>query len=131
MSFFSIRSPRIPVLIPVEIYLQERGSESITHSSLSGNIIKISRGGACIVVEKIILDGEHLFFTTQEKSENYLFLASADKEIASLDALGKSIWMDGFTFREKPSFKIGLQFLEEQKDFFNYCKKKLVRSSKI
>lgn len=125
MGFFSIRSQRIPVLIPVEIYLQNRNSANKTETHLSGNIVKISKGGACVVVEKIILDGEHLFFTTQEKAENYMFIAGADEQVAGLNALCKSVWMDGFTFKEKPSFKIGLQFLEEQKEFFIYCKKKL------
>ncbi len=131
MGFFSIRSQRIPVLIPVEIYLQNRISDNKTETCLFGNIVKISKGGACVVVEKIILDGDHLFFTTQEKSENYLVVAGAEENVADLNALCKSIWMDGFTYKEKPSFKIGLQFLEEQKEFFNYCKKKLVKADNV
>ena len=122
MVFFNLRSKRVAVEFPVRIYLQNKDSGKISNIYRSGTLVSISKGGGCLVVDKVILDGDHLFFNTQEQSDNYLVLKGNEELEDHLSALCTSIWMDGFTHKKRTSFKIGVKFIGDQKDLFTLCK---------
>ena len=75
MVLFKIRSPRVSVEIPIEIFLKDRKSGVLSKESLSGVLVQLSKGGARAIVSKVMLNGEHIFFSTQEKKP-FLFLYS-------------------------------------------------------
>ncbi len=122
MAFFKIRSARIQVEIPIHIFLQDRGTGILSTDYSCATIINISLNGACVTLDKMILNGKHLFFTTQEQAANHLFLRFSEADVP-FDISAKSIWMDGVSSEGKQYFKIGMRFTEQQKELFFQCKK--------
>jgi hypothetical protein len=125
MMFFKIRSPRVSVEIPISIFLKDRDSGVISRESLSGVLVQLSKGGARAVVSKVMLDGNHIFFSTLEHKRFYLYIPSfsiGNQGKYELNAI--SAWMDSCIFDGQPSFKIGMNFLDQQKELFALVKKK-------
>ena len=124
MGFFTTRSERISVEFTTHIHLQKKENSKISQNSHRGTIIKISKTGACVVVDKVVLDGQHLFFNAQQQAENWLYLnnlsLNADEEDDHL--IAEAIWMDTCTFNNKSAFKIGIRFIEEKKKLFTFLK---------
>lgn len=120
---FRFRSRRIHVDIPVSVSLQERDSERYLTGKSAGTIINISKGGVRLVVEQILFNGEHLFFTSQRDAGNYVVLLFEQVEEVECRYLCSSVWMDSYNYRGKQCFKIGLQFLVKEKVLYRYCKK--------
>lgn len=112
MGLFKRRSRRIQIERNVKIYLQNRVSCVLSSQSMPAVAINISKGGVCVVVEKMVLGGEHLFFSAQRGGENLLSIWGLTKENGALQA--SAVWMDSCYHRDKPAFKIGMQFQEEQ-----------------
>ncbi len=124
MSFFKIRSSRITVEIPVNIFLQERESGILSQVFIPGFLVNVSKTGACIVVSRVMLNGDHIFFTTQDRKQHYLYMPDVfvgDQK--KYDLLGVSIWMDGCTFKDKPSFKIGMKLFQHKEKLYTLLKK--------
>jgi hypothetical protein len=124
MDFFRIWAQRISMEIPVHVFLQNKTTGKISTQHANGTIVNLSKAGACVIFNKVILDGSHLFFTAQERAENNLYLTdfSIDEEVT--DVVATTVWMDGCTYHQRPSFKIGVRFLGEQKDLFTTIKNK-------
>ncbi len=125
MELFRLLSKRISLELPVNVFLQHKRTGKISQHHTTGTIVNLSKAGACVVFDKVILDGDHLFFTAQEQSENNLYLTdfSTDEEVVS-DVVATAVWMDGCTYHHKPSFKIGVKFLGAQKELFSTLKNK-------
>ena len=123
MPFFRLYSRRVEVEIPVVVNLYGKKSNKPITDPVPGTLINFSKYGSCLIVEKVIVDGEHLFFSAQKKSGNYLNVKGEIGEFAGLDVLCQSVWMDGLKYKEKSCFKIGLQFNDEQKSLYKLCKK--------
>lgn len=125
MGFFTTRSERISVEFTTHIHLQKKENSKISTHCHQGTVIKISKTGACVVVDKVVLDGQHLFFNAQEQAENWLYLnnfpSNIDEENDHLTA--EAIWMDTCTYNNKSAFKIGIRFTEEKKKLFAFLKK--------
>ena len=122
MGLFNFRRKRISVQLPAQIHLLERRSDTVSEDHHSGVIVSVSRGGACLVVEKVILGGEHIFFKTQDQGSHLLLIKAGVDEIVA-EAHCESIWMDSYTYRQKPSFRMGLKFLTDQKKLYTLCRK--------
>ncbi len=125
MALFRIRSPRINFEIPIKIYFLERNSGKLSQEYLPGFLLNLSRGGACIIVSKVMLEGKHIFFSTQNQKRYYLFFNdNAAENDEQIDIKGFSVWMDRCDFRGKHFFKIGLEFLRKQNELFKRLKKR-------
>lgn len=125
MVFFKMRSPRVSVEIPITIFLKDRDSGVLSKESLAGVLVQFSPRGARVVVKKVMLGGNHLFFSSQEQKSFYLCIPEfsvENQEGHELNAI--SVWMDGCVFDGNPSFKIGIKFLEHKKELFALVKKK-------
>lgn len=124
MGFFTTRSERISVEFTTHIHLQKKENAKISTNCHQGTIVKISKNGACVVVDKVVLDGQHLFFNAQKQAENWLYLnnfpLNIEEENDHLTA--EAIWMDTCTFNNKSAFKIGIRFIEEKKELFTFLK---------
>lgn len=116
MGLFKRRSRRIQIEHSVEIYLQNRDSYVCSPQGIPAVAINISKGGACVVVGKMVLDGEHLFFSAQRGGKNLLSLYGLTAENVSVQA--SAVWMDSCYYRDKTAFKMGVQFLEVQEKLF-------------
>lgn len=126
MKLFKKRKQRISVEIPIRISLQSKEDGSLSKNWQQGHIVTLSRDGASIIVEKVVLDGQHLFFAAQNQAEKFLFLenfndgnGSEQKQISA-----EAVWMDSCTINNTSAFKIGLRFTEEQSSLFESFKEK-------
>jgi hypothetical protein len=125
MGFFTTRSERISVELATQVHLQNKKNSRISANCHQGTIIKISKTGACVIVDKVVLDGEHLFFNAQQQSENWLYLNNLTLNLDGEDdhLTAEAIWMDTCSFNNRSAFKIGIRFTEEKKDLFSFLKK--------
>jgi len=125
MAFFKLRSQRISVEVPVKIFLKRKDSGKVTSDCRQASLIKISKGGACFLIDSMILEGSHIFFSTQENQENHILLkrddSVEDRENNKITA--HSVWMDSVTKDEKQAFKVGVKFTESQDELFAELKK--------
>ncbi len=108
------------------IYLKRKANGRISKSYQRGTVVSLSKTGASIVVDKMVLEGEHLFFNAQTQGDNLLYLSDLSLDIGGEieDLTAEAIWMDSCTYENKSAFKIGIRFTEEQKELFSYVKKK-------
>jgi hypothetical protein len=125
MGLFTTRSERISVEFTAQIYLQRKENAKISANYHKATVVKISKTGACVVVEKVVLDGQHLFFNAQQQAENWLYLNNFPLNINEENnhIVAEAIWMDTCNFNNTSAFKIGIRFTEEKKDLFTFLKK--------
>ncbi|MDJ0624140.1 MAG: hypothetical protein QNJ17_14315 [Desulfocapsaceae bacterium] len=126
MKLFKTRSQRISVDFAARIYLQDKEDGSLSNNWQQGQIVTISKDGASIIVDKIVLDGQHLFFSAQQQAEKLLYLSHLENETRDeqQQLTAEAIWMDSCTHNGKSAFKIGLRFTDDQKDLFESFKGK-------
>jgi hypothetical protein len=124
MDLFRLWSQRISIELPVHVFLQHKKTGKRSSHFAVGTIVNLSKDGACVIFNQVIVDGSHLFFTAQEQAENNLYLTdfSTDEDVS--DVTATAIWMDGCTYQQRPSFKIGVKFLGKQKELFSTLKDK-------
>lgn len=127
MKLFKKRSQRITVDVTTRIYLQDKEDGSLSQSWQEGQLITISKDGASIVVDKVVLDGQHLFFAAQQQADKLLCLNNSINEIIdeAPQLSAEAIWMDSCTFNGKSAFKIGLRFTGDQSELFEKLKRKI------
>lgn len=123
MRIYKFRDKRIRVGLEIEVSLQNRKSGSRAREHLPTMIINISQSGACIEIERVHLNGEHIFFTSMERGDNNLYLQGIPFKDGSIDLAATAVWMDKGV-GESRRFRIGMKFLEQQKELFNYLKSK-------
>ena len=123
MSIFAIRSRRIPLVLAVEMFLQSKKFGGVLSSESSPGILKsVSKKGASIICNKMMLDGKHIFFNTQPGTDTYLLITGLPEDFPVGSVLATTVWMDSCIYEERPSFKLGVQFLQEEKELFTYLK---------
>lgn len=125
MALFRWTSRRIHTDIRLKIYLKDKITGKLSNEYAEGIILNISKEGGCVSTGKMILDGMHLFFSTQEKKESLLYLS--DLELDAFDTqdgiTATSIWMDGFSDGSEKGFKLGVIFTQRQVELFAVVKK--------
>jgi len=119
---FTIRKRRINLALPVELFLQSKGRDVVSSESSCGVMSSLSKNGACIICKKVMLDGEHVFFTAQIGAERYILLNGLPDECPVSSVPAAAVWMDSCIHEDIPSFKIGINFLQEQEQLFSYLK---------
>ncbi len=123
MRLFTLRGRRITVEVPVQVALQKRKNSAVTIKRQHGVVTNISKSGACIVVQSVVVEGEHLFFSAQKDGDNYLYLAGLSMGSKDFSVSAKVISMDTCTRNNTNGFKLGVEFVNEQKELFDYLKK--------
>ncbi len=85
-------------------------------------VINFSPEGACLILSKMTISGIHLFFETLNNDSHYLLLYPEDRNDVDDQSviIARSVWMDSFEHMSKPAFKIGIRFLENQKELYNF-----------
>ncbi len=118
---FLFRSDRIQHDLIMSVGLQDVPTGESLPGLITTTVINFSPQGACLILPKLIINGKHLFFETLN-SDSYRLLLHLD----CLDVVedeptvaAQSIWMDSCEHLSKPAFKIGIQFLHNQKELYN------------
>ena len=125
MTVFSFRPTRIETALRIWLQLQDISSGQPLPHRTQATIINFSVQGACLAVANLLFDNTHLFYSTLDSDRYTLLLqfenSDDNKEFFSIAA--RSIWMDSCTFDGKPAFKIGIRFLQQQKEVFARIKR--------
>lgn len=126
MNVFPFRPLRIETSLPTFVQLQETSSGQPLSARASATIVNFSAVGASLVVSQLILDKLHLFYDTLDSDTCNLLLHNGETEESkeTFNISAKSVWMDSCDFNGKPAFKIGVTFLEQQKELFALIKKR-------
>ena len=109
--------------VPVQVALQRRKNSAVTIYQQHGVVTNFSKNGACIVVQSVVIEGEHLFFSAQRDGENYLYVTGISMGPEDVSVSAKAISMDTCTRNNTNGFKLGVEFVAEQKELFDYLKK--------
>ena len=126
MVSFSFRETRIEIQLPVWLRLQADSSQKLHPGKVEATIINVSKGGACLLTPKLLIEGKHLFFTTLNSSHTLLLQAHASlNELDDFNISARSVWMDSCEHLDQQFFKVGVSFTTPQKDFYESIKKHL------
>lgn len=91
---------------------------------LTTTVINFSPQGACLILPKLTINGKHLFYVTLN-SDSYNLLLHLEGRNGVEDEstiAARPIWMDSCEHMNKPAFKIGAQFLHNQKGLYKLLK---------
>lgn len=124
MATFPFRETRIESNIPIWLSLSQKNSIKERLEKVEATVINVSKGGACILTPKLLVEGTHLFFSTLN-SDNSLLLQPYDvpDTLEDFSLSARSVWMDSCQHLEKQVFMMGVCFLSPQKQFFDAVKK--------
>lgn len=121
LNWFFLKPPKIDGDLKVSIGLQDIHSGRIEPAICSGILTDCSEEGGCLLLSRLIVDGKHIFFSTLN-SERYHLVIGFD-QLASSEhqdgVVARSIWMDSRRRKDSTVFKMGIRFLNRQKDLFN------------
>lgn len=123
MVSFTFRNPRIETDIPVWLRLRENSTGKLHPGTLGASIVNISISGACLHIPKLLINGQHLFFSTLN-STHTLNLQPQDhnEHVTKFNIMAQSVWMDSFEHHTNLSFKVGVCFLTVEKKLFKTIK---------
>lgn len=123
MAPFPFRETRIESNLPIWLGLQAINSQKVHPGKTEATVINVSKGGACLLTPKLLVEGKHFFFSSLNSSYSLLLLPHE-----SVDTLGdfalsaRSVWMDSCQHLDQQFFKVGISFLSPQKQFFDAVK---------
>ena len=107
------RAKRISVELPVKVYLFDNKGKARIGDHLAGCIKDFSPLGAALIVDTILLNGKHLFYTCQDNPDIVLELvfelSGSPEEIITMPAV--PVWFDRDLDSDKKQFDVGLKFL--------------------
>ncbi|WP_458775810.1 hypothetical protein [Desulforhopalus sp. 52FAK] len=126
MVSFPFRETRITSNIPVWLRLQANSNLELHPGRIEAKIINVSKGGACLLTPKLLIEGKHLFFTTLNSSHNLLLQSHESMEtLGDFTLTAHSVWMDSCQHMNQHFFKVGVCFSAPQNHFFTTIKKHL------
>lgn len=107
------RAKRVPVELPVKVYLFDNKGKTRIGDPLAGCIRDFSPLGAALTVATILLNGKHLFYTCQDNPDIVLELAFELSGSPEEDIIVPAVpvWFDRDLGSEKKQFAVGLKFL--------------------
>ncbi len=124
MAPFPFKEPRVESRIPVWLELVENATQNIHPGKMGATIVNISQKGACLRLSRIIMEGTHLFFATLDNCTHTLLLSPCeDGELnEEIRVAARSVWMDSFNNEDGTYFKVGICFIQKQKNLFKTIK---------
>lgn len=121
---FLFRPHRIELHLMMRVGLQDMHTGIPLPGLITTTVINFSPQGACLVLPKLTINGNHLFYETLN-SDSYnllLYPEGRDGFDEELMIAARSIWMDTCEHMDKPAFKIGIHFLHDQKELYKLLK---------
>jgi hypothetical protein len=122
MVRFFFRSDRIERKLIMNVGLQDMHTGIALPELLPTTVINFSPEGACLILSKLTINNMHLFYETLNNDSHYLLLYPEDRNDADNQSIitARSVWMDSFEYMDKPAFKVGIRFLQNQKELYNF-----------
>lgn len=123
---FFFRADRIDQDLNMSVGLRDIHAKKLLPDIISTTVINFSPGGACLIVPTMAINGKHLFFDTLNSNlYNIVLFSGVRHDVGDEFTISaKSIWMDSCEHENKPSFKIGIRFLHNQKKLFKIFKER-------
>jgi hypothetical protein len=124
MAPFLFRSHRIEHHLIMRVGLQDMHTSISLPALITTTVINFSPQGACLLLPKLAINGKHLFYETLNSDSYNLLLHPGDVNGAEdeFTIAARSIWMDSCEHMGKPTFKIGIRFLQNQKELYKLFK---------
>jgi hypothetical protein len=124
MVHFLFRSHRIERDLIMSVGLQDMQTGRPLPGLMHTTVINFSPQGACLILPKLTINGKHLFYETLNSDRYHLLLyPEGRKDVEDESTItARSIWMDSCEHMSKPAFKIGIQFLHNQKVLYKLFK---------
>ena len=118
MRMFLPRARRIPCDLASEVALVDPEGKRLLAGPVPAVLCNISESGCCIEMTSPLVAGRHLFYETLANGACLLRLQVLEIQAHRLDCmlLARSVWMAGVDEERPPGLRIGLQFLEPQRD---------------
>lgn len=92
---------------------------------ITTTVTNFSPQGACLILPKLTINGKHLFYETLNSYSYNLLLYPEGRDGVDDELIiaARSIWMDTCEHMRKPAFKIGIDFLHDQKKLYKLLQK--------
>ena len=121
VNWFFLKPAKIDGNLEVSIGLQDIYTGKIESAITRGILTDCSEEGGCLVLPRLLVDGKHIFFTTLN-SERYHLVIGFDlfeEQDQDIEVTARSIWMDSRRRKNRTEFKLGIRFLDKQKNLFS------------
>lgn len=122
MAIFTFRTRRVAVEAPAKVFRVNKSTKLQSTGWSNGTIVNASRYGLSLIVQNMIIDGDHLFYTTLEGKGFLLRIILEKKGVTDQHVDAVAIWMDRCIFKDAPSFKIGINYIQKKAQFFKAVK---------
>ena len=107
------RSERILDFLPIAVSAVDGTNGLPVAEPFAGNIIDISKHGACLLMPLILHNGFHLFHSTRDTANTLLQVTiNHPPDLGQCILTAVPIWMDLFRKQEIRAFKMGIEFTE-------------------
>jgi hypothetical protein len=108
----------------MSVGLQDMHTSISLPGLITTTVINFSPQGACLLLPTLAINGKHLFYETLNSDSYNLLLHPGDVNGAEngLTIAARSIWMDSCEHMGKSAFKIGIRFLQNQKELYKLFK---------
>ena len=119
---FLFRSHRIEHELSMNVGLQDLHTGKPLSELMPAVVINFSPEGACLILSRLTINGKHIFYETLNNDSCNLLLYPEglnDFDDESI-IVARSVWLDTYEHVNKPAFKIGISFLQNQKELFSF-----------
>lgn len=125
MAPFIFRPARIKVRLAVDVGLFDIARQQPMPDRISATVVNLSVEGACLMLPKLAIDGEHLFFSTLHSKQYNLILFTEENgaPLEEFPIVAESISMDSCEFDKRPSYSVGIKFEHKQSKLFKRMKR--------
>lgn len=123
---FLFRPHRIEHHLIMSVGLQDMHTSIPLPGLITTTVINFSPQGACLILSKLTINGSHLFYKTLNSDSYNLLLHPGELNGVEDESTiaARSIWMDSCEHMDKPAFKIGIHFLQKQKELYKLFKQR-------
>lgn len=129
MAPFLFRFDRIEHELAMGVGMQETHTGTPLPGLLAALVLNFSPQGGCLILPKLVIEGKHIFYTTLDNDDYNLLLycQRQDGLEENMTIAARPVWLDSSEYNKRAVFKIGVQFLESQKELY----KQLKRSAEV
>jgi len=105
------RAPRAAIEMPITLVLRDEGDEAALVDPVPGFLKDVSSYGAGLVISKVYVGSNHLFYTPHDHPEMVLSMEIIQDEETVLDIPVYPIWFNSDQEDEANPFRMGVEFM--------------------
>lgn len=107
------RAPRTEVEMPIALILRDEKQGTVLVGPVQGMLTALSSYGAGLMLNKICIEGKHLFYAPQDDPSKILFLEIEQEENTALSIPVYPVWFNCDEEDEDNPFQMGIEFMLE------------------